>query len=141
MWVNSWLEPDALAHGDHAAGADREAFPVLLQIDPDHLAGSDDDVLVQDGMAYDGAATHPGARHDHAALHDCAIVDDGAIVEGSVIMPGTRVGRGAVVRHAILDKNVVVGPGEMVGVDLEKDRERFAISAGGVVAVGKGVWL
>jgi glucose-1-phosphate adenylyltransferase len=24
---------------------------------------------------------------------------------------------------------------------LEKDRERFAISAGGVVAVGKGVWL
>ena len=41
----------------------------------------------------------------------------------------------------ILDKNVVVGPGEMVGVDLEKDRERFAISAGGVVAVGKGVWI
>jgi glucose-1-phosphate adenylyltransferase len=26
-------------------------------------------------------------------------------------------------------------------VDLEKDRERFAISAGGVVAVGKGVWV
>jgi hypothetical protein len=23
----------------------------------------------------------------------------------------------------------------------EKDRERFAISAGGVVAVGKGVWI
>src|SRR5260370_81720 len=69
------------------------------------------------------------------------VVDDGAIVEGSVIMPGVRVGRGAVVRHAILDKNVVVGPREMVGVDLEKDRERFAISAGGVVAVGKGVWI
>ena len=56
-------------------------------------------------------------------------------------MPGVRVGRGAVVRKAILDKNVVVGPGEMVGVDLEKDRERFAISSGGVVAVGKGVWI
>jgi glucose-1-phosphate adenylyltransferase len=26
-------------------------------------------------------------------------------------------------------------------VDLEKDRERFAISVGGVVAVGKGVWI
>jgi len=26
-------------------------------------------------------------------------------------------------------------------VDLEKDRERFAISAGGVVAIGKGVWI
>jgi glucose-1-phosphate adenylyltransferase len=29
----------------------------------------------------------------------------------------------------------------MVGVDLEKDRDRFAISSGGVVAVGKGVWV
>src|SRR6202040_768166 len=77
----------------------------------------------------------------NSVLSSNVVVDDGAIVEGSVIMPGVRVGRGAVVRHAILDKNVVVGPGEMVGVDLEKDRERFAISAGGVVAVGKGVWI
>ena len=77
----------------------------------------------------------------NSVLSSNVVVDDGAIVEGSVIMPGTRVGRGAVVRHAILDKNVVVGPGEMVGVDLERDRERFAISAGGVVAVGKGVWI
>jgi glucose-1-phosphate adenylyltransferase len=74
-------------------------------------------------------------------LSSNVVVDEGAIVEGSVIMPGVRVGRGAVVRHAILDKNVVVGPGEQVGVDLEKDRERFAISSGGVVAVGKGVWI
>jgi glucose-1-phosphate adenylyltransferase len=29
----------------------------------------------------------------------------------------------------------------MVGVYLEKHRELFAISAGGVVAVGKGVWI
>ena len=58
-----------------------------------------------------------------------------------VLMPGVRVGRGAVVRRAILDKNVVVGPGEHVGVDLDRDRARFAISTGGVVAVGKGVWI
>lgn len=82
-----------------------------------------------------------GASVRNSVLSSNVVVEDGAIVEGSVIMPGALVGRGAVVRHAILDKNVVVGPGEMVGVDLVKDRERFAISAGGVIAVGKGVWI
>nr|WP_238403463.1 glucose-1-phosphate adenylyltransferase [Gordonia desulfuricans] len=68
-------------------------------------------------------------------------VEDGAVVEGSVLMPGVRIGKGAVVRHAILDKNVVVGDGEQLGVDLESDRQRFAVSAGGVVTVGKGVQI
>ncbi|MBS9535168.1 glucose-1-phosphate adenylyltransferase [Mycobacterium sp. M1] len=77
----------------------------------------------------------------NSVLSSNVMIDDGAIVEDSVLMPGTRVGRGAVVRRAILDKNVVVGPGEMIGVDLERDRDRFAISPGGVVAVGKGVWI
>ena len=70
-----------------------------------------------------------------------AVSEDGATVEGSVLMPGVRVGKGAVVRRAILDKNVVVGEGEIIGVDLERDRQRFAVSNGGVVTIGKGVWI
>ena len=65
-------------------------------------------------------------------------VHTGALVEGSVLMHDVEVGPHAVVRNAIVDKNVVVPEGGRVGVDLDRDRERFKVSDGGVVVVGKG---
>ena len=53
-----------------------------------------------------------------------------AEVERSVLLHGVDVGRGAVVRNAILDKNVRIAEGAQIGVDLERDRERFAVSRG-----------
>ena len=53
-------------------------------------------------------------------------------------MQGVQVGRSAVVRRAIVDKNVQIAEGARIGVDPKEDRERFHVSAGGVVVVGKG---
>jgi len=62
-----------------------------------------------------------------------------ALVERSVVLHGARVEERAVVRNAILDKNVVVRAGATVGVDAERDAERgFTVSAGGVTVVSKG---
>jgi glucose-1-phosphate adenylyltransferase len=61
-----------------------------------------------------------------------------ASIEDSVLMPGVEVGRGAVVKRAIVDKNVYIHPGAQIGVDLEADKERFTVSHGGIVVVGKG---
>jgi glucose-1-phosphate adenylyltransferase len=84
-------------------------------------------VIVSGGLVRESVLS-PGAR-----------VDSWARVERSVILPNTRIGRHAVVRHAILDKNVVVIRGASVGVDSEHDRARgFTVSAGGVTVVGKG---
>ncbi len=98
--------------------------------------------FVQGGIAQAsmvGAGTIvSGGTVRNSVLSTNVIVEDGATVEGSVIFPGARIGRGAVVRHAILDKNVVVPDGAVIGVDTEKDAERFKVSPGGVVAVGKG---
>ena len=65
----------------------------------------------------------------------------GAYVEGAVLMPGVRIGRGAVVRNTILDKNVIVPDGAQLGVHIDTDRERFTVSDGGIVAVGKGTTI
>jgi glucose-1-phosphate adenylyltransferase len=61
-----------------------------------------------------------------------------ALVEGSVLMHGVDVGRDAVVRNAIVDKNVTIAPGARVGVDPEADRARFPLSPGGILVIGKG---
>ncbi len=66
-------------------------------------------------------------------------VNSWSIVERSVLLHNTQIGRHAVIRDAIIDKNVVVPEWAQIGVDKDHDRRRgFAVSAGGITVVGKG---
>ena len=66
-------------------------------------------------------------------------VEDGSYVQRSVLLDNVRVGRGCVIRNAIIDKNVVVPDGTLIGVDHAEDRRRgFVVSEGGVTVLGKG---
>jgi glucose-1-phosphate adenylyltransferase len=79
-----------------------------------------------------------GGEVRRSVLSPMVHIHSHAAVEGSVLFPGVQVGRRAVVRNAIVDKNVIIEPGAQVGVDAEADRKRFTVSSGGIVVIGKG---
>jgi len=79
-----------------------------------------------------------GGEVRHSVVSPEVFVHSWSQIEDSVLFPGVEVGRHAVVKRAIVDKNVRIEAGAQIGVDAAADRERFAVSDGGVVVIGKG---
>ncbi|MFM9878469.1 MAG: glucose-1-phosphate adenylyltransferase [Rhodoglobus sp.] len=81
-----------------------------------------------------------GAHIERSVLGPWASVESGAMVVDSVVFERARIMPNAVVRKAILDKDVVVEAGATVGVDHDADRARgCTVTETGITVVGKGV--
>jgi glucose-1-phosphate adenylyltransferase len=106
--------------------------PAKFVFDEDGRRGQALDSMVGAGVVISGAIARRSVLSPGVHLHSYSEVED------SILMPGVNVGRDAVVRRAIVDKNVRIEEGAQIGVDPEADRERFAVSAGGVAVIGKG---
>ncbi|SDI16125.1 glucose-1-phosphate adenylyltransferase [Sinosporangium album] len=89
------------------------------------------DSLVSPGAIISGGTAVRSVISPRTVLHSHSLVED------SVIMDGVKVGRGARIRRAIIDKNVIVPDGASIGYDLDADRKRFSVTAGGITVIGK----
>ena len=56
-------------------------------------------------------------------------------IEQSILMPGVRVGRHAKIRRAIIDRDVLIPRGAIIGYNPDEDRRRHAVSDSGIVVV------
>jgi glucose-1-phosphate adenylyltransferase len=88
--------------------------------------------LVANGTIISGGVVRQSVIAPRVRVHSYAKVEE------SVLFEGVSVGRGAIVRRAIIDKNVVVPEGYQIGIDPALDAERFTVTARGIVVIGKG---
>jgi len=56
-------------------------------------------------------------------------------IEECILMPGVRVGRHARIRRAIIDRDVLIPRGALIGFDAEEDCRRHTVTESGIVVV------
>ena len=104
--------------------------PAKFAFDDDGRRGEALDSVVSGGCILSGGRVRGSVLGRGVRVHT------GAQVEDSVLMDNCDIGRHAKVRRAILDKNVHVPPGETIGFDAERDRQRgYTVTASGIVVV------
>jgi glucose-1-phosphate adenylyltransferase len=80
-----------------------------------------------------------GVHLERSVLGPWVVADSGSQVVDSVVFERVHIGENAVIRRAILDKDVIIAPGATVGVDHDADRARgLTVTESGITVVGKG---
>jgi glucose-1-phosphate adenylyltransferase len=103
--------------------------PAKFVHDEDGRRGMGVSSLVAGGCIISGARIHRTLLSTSVHLHSYADVDY------SVILPGVDVGRGARLRGCVVDANVKIPDGLVVGEDPEEDGRRFRRTERGVVLI------
>ncbi len=100
-----------------------------------------DEAQARVGISTDSMVSHgciiSGGRIHRSVLGVGCRVNSFAEVEESVLFERVRVGRHAKIRRAIIDKDVEIPAGTVIGFDREADRQRFFVTDNGLVVIPK----
>jgi glucose-1-phosphate adenylyltransferase len=87
--------------------------------------------VISEGCIISGGAVRNSVLGRSVFVHSYSEIDD------SVVMDYCSIGRHARIRRAIIDKNVYIPDGEVIGYDLEQDRKRFTVTDSRIVVIPK----
>jgi len=105
--------------------------PAKFTFDEANRRGEAIDSIVSGGCILSGGVVR------NSILSRSVRVHAGALVEGCVILDNCDIGRQSKVRRAILDKNVRVPEGAMIGYDHDADRAHgWHVTDSGIVVIG-----
>jgi len=87
------------------------------------------DSVISNGCIVSGSSVRGSVLCPNVRVHSFCDI------EGSILMPGVRVGRHARIRRAIIDRDVLIPRGALIGFNPAEDRRRHTVTDGGVVVV------
>ena len=93
--------------------------------------------LVLDSIVAEGCVVS-GGRVQRSILSPNVRINSFSEVYDSILMESVHVGRHAKIKRAIIDKDVNIPQGMVIGFNLEEDKKRFFVSESGIVVVAKG---
>ena len=106
--------------------------PAKFVFDQDGRRGSATESIVSAGCIVSGSHVQRSILAPNVRVHSYGDIQD------SILMPNAVVHRSARIRRAIIDRDVEIPRGAVIGYDPAEDRRRHTVSEGGVVVVTPG---
>jgi glucose-1-phosphate adenylyltransferase len=106
--------------------------PAKFVFDEEGRRGSATQSLVSMGCIISGSSVHRSILSPGARVHSYCEIED------SILMPNTTVNRHSRVKKAIIDAEVSIPRGAVIGYDAAEDRRRHTVTENGVVVVTQG---
>ena len=106
-----------------------QAPPAKFVFADEGRCGMSLDSIISAGCIISGSKITGSVLCPNVRVHSYSTIDR------SILMPGVRVGRHSRIRNAIIDRDVLIPRGAVIGFNPDEDRRRHAVSEGGVVVV------
>lgn len=103
--------------------------PAKFAFDEEKRRGQAIDSILCGGCIISGSTVKRSVLGRYVRVHSYALVED------SILFDDVEVGRGCRIRRAIIEKNVHLPPGTIIGYDAEEDRRRWQVTESGLVVI------